>query len=54
MLDEFALTELSIEYFGASGPKNATEWPPSVDFEDVSSNEQQAIGRLTDLIVSSP
>ncbi|RYP13964.1 hypothetical protein DL767_010486 [Monosporascus sp. MG133] len=40
----------SLAYFGASGPPNATEWPPSVDFKDVSSNEGEAIGRLTDMI----
>ncbi|KAK7750585.1 hypothetical protein SLS62_007432 [Diatrype stigma] len=40
----------SIEHFGASGPENSTKWPPSVDFEDISSNEQQAIGSLTNII----
>lgn len=42
---------ISIEYFGAGGSGNATKWPPSVDFKDISSNEQEAVGRLTDFIV---
>ena len=51
MEDEFLLTDIRIEYFGANGPENGTQWPPSVDYKDISSNEGEAVGRLTDLIV---
>ncbi len=42
---------ISIEYFGANGPKDVSKWPPSVDLKDITSDEQKGIGRLTDLIV---
>ncbi|KAI1390913.1 Trimethyllysine dioxygenase [Hypoxylon trugodes] len=42
---------IEIEYFGAQGPQDTqSDWPPSLKYDDFSTDETKSVGRLTDLI----
>ncbi|KAH9909975.1 hypothetical protein F4778DRAFT_713598 [Xylariomycetidae sp. FL2044] len=44
---------IELEYFGADGGKDSSSpssWPPSLSNRDITSNEEESIGRLTNLI----
>ncbi|ORY71575.1 trimethyllysine dioxygenase [Pseudomassariella vexata] len=48
--DRPQLEPVELEYFGADGSQYSTAWPPSVQNQDILSDETKAVGRLTDLI----
>ncbi|KAI0834573.1 Trimethyllysine dioxygenase [Hypoxylon sp. FL0890] len=41
---------IELEYFGAQGPQNSQNWPPTLKYGDFSANENLTVGRLTDFI----
>ncbi|KAI1765911.1 Trimethyllysine dioxygenase [Hypoxylon sp. FL1150] len=41
---------VEVEHFGAQGPQGSQGWPPSLTYEDFSTNETETVGRLTDHI----
>ncbi|OTB07704.1 hypothetical protein M426DRAFT_228018 [Hypoxylon sp. CI-4A] len=41
---------LEAQHFGAQGPENSDNWPPTLQHGDFSTNENETVGRLTDFI----
>lgn len=48
--DKRAPESLELDYFGAQGPRNPQDWPPSLKHGDFLANETETVGRLTDFI----